>query len=102
MGLLSQWLGLIFLKNYVEGDLGELRPNVSDLFIWARYYIDLTDDTVANHQLVLLSLVLALLHAVLLVDLLLDHLGRGVLANGLEQEDVDWDDATVDTNELVL
>ena len=45
---------------------------------------------------------LALLHAVLLVDLLLDHLGRGVLANGLEQEDIDRDDATVDTNDLVL
>ena len=80
---------IIHLLSYVEGNLGELRPNASDLFIWARYYIDLTDDTVANHQLVLLSLVLALLHAVLLVDLLLDHLGRGVLANGLEQEDVD-------------
>ena len=86
----------------VEGDLGELRPNVSDLFIWARYYIDLTDDTVANHQLVLLNLVLALLHTVLLAGLLLVHLGRGVLANGLEQEDIDRDDATLDTNDLVL
>ena len=86
----------------VEGDLGELRPNVSDLFIWARYYIELTDDTVANHQLVRLHLLLALLHVVLLAGLLLVHLGRGVLANGLEQEDIDRDDATVDTNDLVL
>ena len=84
-----EWFLIDFFLTSVEGNLGELRPNASDLFIWARYYIDLTDDTVANHQLVLLSLVLALLHAVLLVDLLLDHLGRGVLANGLEQEDVD-------------
>ena len=72
------------------------------MFIWARYYIDLTDDAVANHQLVLLSLVLALLHAVLLVDLLLDHLGRGGPGYGLEQEDIDRADATVDTNDLVL
>ena len=69
---------------------------------WARHYTDLTDDTVANHQLVLLSLLLALLNTVLLVGLLLVHLGQGVLANGLEQEDIDRDDAKVDTNDLVL
>ena len=86
----------------VEGYLGEFRPNASDLFIWARHYTDLTDDTVANHQLVLLSLLLALLNTVLLVGLLLVHLGQGVLANGLEQEDIDRDDPIVDTNDLVL
>ena len=69
---------------------------------WARLYNDLTDDTVADHQLVLLHPLLALLHTVLLAGLLLVHLGRGVLANGLEQEDFDRDDAIVDTNELVL
>ena len=29
-------------------------------------------------------------------------MAEGVLANGLEQEDIDRDDATVDTNDLVL
>ena len=69
---------------------------------WARLYNDLTDDTFADHQLVLLHLLLALLHVVLLVDLLLDHLGRGGPGYGLEQEDIDRADATVDTNDLVL
>ena len=69
---------------------------------WARLYNDLTDDTFADHQLVLLHLLLALLHVVLLVDLLLDHLGRGGPGYGLEQEDIDRDDATVNTNDLVL
>ena len=52
-------------------------------------------DTLADHQLVLLHLLRALLHVVLLVDILLDHLGRGGggLGYGLEQGDIDRDDA---------
>ena len=68
----------------------------------ARHYNDLTEDTVADHQLVRLHLLLALLHVLLLSGLLLVHLGRGILASGLEQEDIDRDDAIVDTNDLVL
>ena len=48
-------------------------------------------DTLADHQLVLLHPLLALLHVVLLVDILLDHLGLegGGLGYVLEQGDID-------------
>ena len=39
---------------------------------------------------------LALPHAVDLIDLLLDHLGRGGTGYGLEQGDIDRDGATDD------